>query len=100
MLPPLATHLSASLPRFAEVQRASPPLAALSIYKAEIVMEKTLYLFQSGDSDFYGMSHDKTGCSIPLLGRRQWLLRAEIDPEDVEDDLLVIGPHRVVQLQC
>ena len=30
-------------------------------------MARTLFLFQSGESDFYGLSHDATGVSIRLL---------------------------------
>jgi hypothetical protein len=51
-------------------------------------MAGTIFLFQSCDSDYYALSRDQTGCNIPPLGRRRWLLRAEIEPEDIEADLI------------
>ena len=46
----------------------------------------TIYLFQSGETDRYALSIDKTGCNVPLAAPA-WLLRGELDPDELPDDI-------------
>ena len=46
----------------------------------------TIYLFQSGETDRYALSIDKTGCNVPLSAPA-WLLRGELDADELPDDI-------------